>query len=170
MDSTFDGYGAEGRAFGTKGFYCKKNDCAPGYKKIVGHPFAGSSCETPGLTCHQNSDITSEQCAGLCMITGGCIAYTQEFDHGWCHLIDSTYRDGFVADENAFGTEGFYCKKMDCMPGYKKIVGHPFAGSSCATPGLTCHQNSDITSQQCAGLCMITGGCIAYTTEFDQGG
>jgi len=49
------------------------------------------------------------------MITGGCIAYTQEFDHGWCVLIDSDYRDGWVADENAFGTEGFYCLRTE-MP------------------------------------------------------
>merc|ERR1719204_1739288 len=87
----------------------------PDIKKIVGHPFAGSSCETPGLTCHTNPNLSSQECAGLCGITEGCIAYTQEFDHGWCHLIDSTYRDGYVADENAFGTEGFYCKRTE-MP------------------------------------------------------
>jgi len=88
--------------------------CEPGYKSILGHPFAGSSCATPGLTCHQNSNLTPQECAAFC--TGDCIGYTQEFDHGWCHTMDSTF-NGYVAGEKAFGTEGFYCKKI--MPTIK---------------------------------------------------
>merc|ERR1719461_1237610 len=99
---------SSGNSYGS--IYKLVDSCEPGYKKILGHPFAGSSCETPGLTCHQNSNLTPQECAALC--TGDCIAYTQEFDHGWCHTMVSTYKDGYVAREGSFGTEGFYCKTI----------------------------------------------------------
>jgi len=98
-------------SYGTKEcfFHHEIDRCESGYKKVLGHPYSDHDCDTNRLRCHINHNLTPRECAALC--TGNCDAYTQEFDNGRCVTMDANFRNGFVAEENGFGTAGFYCKK-----------------------------------------------------------